>query len=303
MASWLSKARSFLAVPRNRYIVLGGVAGTGMLLLWRNQSARKDLAARIFSLVSEFEGDFDNVSPDRAYDGWHDYPRKDSSGNTIPPHLRPSYPNYEPHKYSRFGGSKPMHMGLVYGFVQFTQSSGGLGKLLAKMRAANPSLFASMFGGQACSDELVQVLNGPDGETKASDPNSHTGYVYWPHRVKAVCGTQVYQEPWLSKFKAAGVIPEFQKVQLDAAISQYFEPAMAKTCKPLNITSEKLKGVVVDRSVHMGPTGASNLITPILQPYKSSPDQVKADVLVAAVKGEKWANRVTTILASPTLSW
>ena len=81
--------------------------------------------------------------------------------------------------------------GLSFGIVQWAQKPGGLGALLHEMWAADPERFATTFG--------------PSSRTLLDSTASG--------RLDPVGGTVLWQEPWVSRFRAAGNDPVFRAVQ------------------------------------------------------------------------------------------
>jgi len=157
--------------------------------------------------------------------------------------------------------SRVVHIGLSYGVIQYTQDSGSLGALLSKMRAKNPTRFTEIFGDgdQATADLLVTLTTTghPDLSTDAEIPLS--GQAYWNKIRKTPAGkdtTELANMPgksalpvnkeirgkrvrpippapgaaamdiwtgkWKDRFILAGQCLEFQEVQLELAISNYF---------------------------------------------------------------------------------
>ena len=79
--------------------------------------------------------------------------------------------------------SRILHLGLSYGYIQFTQDSGNLGILLQRMRAKNKDEFDRIFGGigknTAIPERLIELtttgLRLPDG----SLPRNSSGQQVW----------------------------------------------------------------------------------------------------------------------------
>ena len=77
------------------------------------------------------------------------------------------------------GYSRIVHIGLSYGYIQYSQDGGGLGKLLARMSAKNPDLFKKFFPNPV---ELIQMTTDglPD-----HDRYGKSGQSYWSKLSKA----------------------------------------------------------------------------------------------------------------------
>lgn len=80
--------------------------------------------------------------------------------------------------------------GLSFGPIQWTQRSGNLGALLKRAQAASPSEFARVFGSGASS--LLSAVTSTSDGTRMS--------------------LRLWGEPWVSRFRAFGSTPVFQRV-------------------------------------------------------------------------------------------
>jgi len=157
--------------------------------------------------------------------------------------------------------SRIVHIGLSYGVIQYTQDSGSLGALLSKMRARNPARFTEIFGDgdQETADLLVTLTTTghPDMAANAEVPLS--GQAYWNKIKKTATGSDatklantpgksalpvareirgkrvqpipstpgaapidIWTGKWKDRFILAGQCLEFQEVQLELAVSNYF---------------------------------------------------------------------------------
>src|SRR5262245_26245108 len=121
----------------------------------------------------------------------------------------------------RFGSNHPAyqryHVGLSYGLIQFTQDSGMLGQLLGMMRDRDGQEFARIFG--ADSDGLVRVANLEGPPSSAVQGGRSV-------RVQPVGGSDLWLEPWLSRFRAAGQVERFKAAQRELAARGYLEPML-----------------------------------------------------------------------------
>jgi len=123
--------------------------------------------------------------------------------------------------------------GTSYGLVQWTQKSGNLGKLLEKMHAADPDVFAATFG--PYWSELLWVVQTPD-------------YMMGP-----VGGVLLWREPWVSRFRAAGKVPAFQAVQMtEARTGEHFRGAV-DAARIMRIATERALSLFYDTSIQQGP--------------------------------------------------
>jgi hypothetical protein len=166
----------------------------------------------------------------------------------------------------RFSQYQKWHVGLSYGFVQFTQDSGGLGRLLRMMRERDAARFREIFGPD--SDALVEVTNrqGPSG---SKVPGGRSV------RVQPVGGADLWNEPWLASFHTAGAHPPFQAAQNELAVRMYLDP-MLPFAAGFGLESERALAIVVDRSIQMGAGGARRWLARTLNPIATDAQRQQA---------------------------
>lgn len=186
---------------------------------------------RIIDHVAPFEsgGDYGAINADGEFKG--------TFGTTHPAHQQ-------------------YHVGLTYGLIQFTQDSGKLGELLRMMRERDPDAFAKTFGPD--SDELLRVTNavGPASSHSAGGRSA---------RVQPVAGADLWQEPWVARFRAAAQNDHFKAAQRELAAKAYLDP-MLKFAGWLGLDTERALTIVLDRSVQMGVGGAKRWIISAVGP-------------------------------------
>lgn len=160
----------------------------------------------------------------------------------------------------RFGPDHPayqrFHVGLSYGIVQFAQDGGSLGVLLTMMRARDAATFAQTFGPH--SDELVTVTTAA-GPPASQCPDGRSA------RTQPVDGADLWEEPWISRFRAAGQVTAFQAAQNELAATQYVDP-MLPFCGNFGLDTDRAVTICVDRSVQMGVGGAQQWIAAAVGP-------------------------------------
>ena len=127
--------------------------------------------------------------------------------------------------------------GLSFGILQWTQSTGNLGKLLTAMWATDSATFERIFG--PSSRTLIDTLR--DGG------------------VRSVGGAYPWQEPWASRFRTAGRTPIFQRVQDEMAKVDPHMQAALDVAKRLNVMTERSKAIFFDTAVQQGPNGAKSI--------------------------------------------
>jgi hypothetical protein len=163
----------------------------------------------------------------------------------------------------RFGPSHPAtghhHIGLSYGIVQFTQDSGNLGRLLTMMRDRDGETFRQVFGPDA--DELVRVTTA-DGPRASECEGGRSA------RTQPVGGADLWEQPWIDRFRAAGKVESFQAAQNELAASGFVDP-MLPFCGNLGLDTDRALTMAVDRAVQMGVGGARHWIAAATGPIST----------------------------------
>src|SRR5262249_27193227 len=127
------------------------------------------------------------------------------------------------------------HIGLSYGIIQFTQDSGMLGRLLTMMKQRDATKFAEIFGTHADQLLLVATAAGPASKDVGGGRSA---------RVQPVDGTDLWEEPWLSRFREAGKHRPFQAAQNQLASEGYLDP-MLTFAKWLGLDTDRALTLVV----------------------------------------------------------
>ena len=200
---------------------------------------------------------------------------------------------WKPLGWSRYGDD-PGHVGLRWGFIQFTQDGGNLGLLLKRMREKHQDLFDEVFGSNAA--ELVRVTNLKGKKVPSPDGRRSP-------RVQPIGGVDLWEEPWVSRFIAAGKHEEFQEVQMERAVALYFDKMVTKTAIPYNFKSQKALTILVDRSVQLGTSGCRNLIKKHISGKENWSEPDFFDYLYKKVKSQGWAHRLRKLIAMDDISW
>jgi hypothetical protein len=158
------------------------------------------------------------------------------------------------------------HVGLSYGLIQFTQDSGGLGQLLQMMRQRDPARFREIFGPDA--DALVEVTTrrGPSGRQVPGGRSV---------RVQPVGGADLWTEPWVSRFRAAGAHPPFQAAQNELAVRRFVDPLLP-FAGGFGLNTERALAMVVDRGIQMGVGGARRWLTEAIGPVRTDAQRQQA---------------------------
>ena len=140
------------------------------------------------------------------------------------------------------------HHGLEWGFVLASQRSGALGRVLEACQRRDPTRFRETFG--PASAELL-------GVTSAATPDE---------RLRPVEGALLWQEPWVSRFRAAGEVSAFRAAQNEVAIEGSLDPHLP-LARAIGFTSDRALAMLFDRCVQMGngagPRFVINAISPL----------------------------------------
>jgi hypothetical protein len=266
-------------------------------------SAQLDSAASdlLMTVVSHFEGDYWTLNLDGEFEGRFDLPIADAEGNRIPVEQRREHPDFRPNPNSKFGPS-PSHVGLSFGFVQFTQESGSLGALLERMRRTDALTFRNIFGDS--SDELVEVTTRQGSALLVDDPSSPAGKARRSPRVAPLGGNDLWKGPWVERFIAAGKHLPFQAVQRGQAAAQFLSPMIMQAAIPFDVSSQKGLCVLLDRSVQLGPAGCARLLRAVWgDSQQTAPEQQRFEALYRNVQEKAWSHRMRKILDSSDISF
>ncbi len=163
-----------------------------------------------------------------------------------------------------------LHIGLSWGFIQFTQDSGNLGVVLETLKGKDEKLFADAFGNNW--KEMLEVVqakgeSGMEQWGKAGNPSagSDVPEIRGP-RVQPVAvdvnddgekgeKQDLWEGVWLERFKNAGTVysnagkkKDFEDAQWEVAFALFLKPAL-EVCKKINIRSSKGIATAFDRTV------------------------------------------------------
>ncbi len=224
-----------------------------------NHPAKVISKVEIMKIISKFEGKFWSCNRDGEFRGLFDRGDK------------------------KHWASGKVHIGLSFGFIQFTQDGGALGKLLKRMNSKNSELFKDVFGEH--SDELLKITNKSKGiRIKGRS-----------RRVQPVGGHDLWEDYWVSRFKRAGMIEEFQECQLELASDDYLDPAI-KHCERLDFKSERALLAMLDRCIQHGPGRAPKL-------FPDGKDEFERIYkMYRKYRGRRWSHRTLKIWKDQNIS-
>lgn len=249
---------------RENALTIDGKFGPRTLSVARYLAPKKDIALdrdKIAKFVSQFEGEYWSVFRDGEFKG--------AAGK-------------------KHWAYNKVHIGLSFGYIQFTQDSGSLGKVLKEMAKMNPRKFREIFG--YYSDDLLKVTN-----LKQFTPRINGR----KRRVQPVGGHDLWEDYWVERFRKAGRDSQFQEAQRRVAMREYMEPAI-KNCKKFGLKSERSLAAMFDRCVHAGAGGARKIFR---QAKKNGNEFETLLNLYDQNKGARWARRrLLKIINTPELS-
>ncbi|MCK6529702.1 hypothetical protein L6R50_19825 [Myxococcota bacterium] len=169
--------------------------------------------------------------------------------------------------------------GVSFGILQWNRRT--LARLLAEMYATDPDGFRRVFGPSWAA--LLQAANS-GGMAK-------------------VDGAHLWQEPWLSRFRAAGRHPPFQRVQDRVAREGEHLRAAEKVARGLNVPTERALALFFDTAVQQGAGAADQVAAKVRAAYTATGRAVSVpyrDLLAAYAQGAADRARRTTPPESPS---
>ena len=164
----------------------------------------------------------------------------------------PKHPAY--HRY---------HIGLSFGFIQFTQRSGLLGKTLTASRARS--------GGGVPAAERFEALFGPDSQQLIDVTNAPTAEA----RVAPVGGRALWEPIWTDRFRRAGQVDYVRAAQNEVAIRECVDPVLTVAAW-LGFTTPRAVSMLVDRVIHMGLGGGLHWVLASCGPLNAEVDWRRA---------------------------
>ncbi|MGL4321623.1 MAG: hypothetical protein ACRCS3_12230, partial [Paracoccaceae bacterium] len=137
------------------------------------------------------------------------------------------------------------HDGLRLGPHQAMQDSGELGELLGLMQRADPATFAGIFG-QADALMAMVTAQGPSG----LDVPGGRG-----PRVQPLEGADLWQDPWIDRFRMAARHPAFQAAMRAQILMRRFDP-LRPVVQATGLTSARGLAMLMALGIHLGSAGA-----------------------------------------------
>ncbi len=158
------------------------------------------------------------------------------------------------------------HLGLSYGIVGFNQDTGHLGQLLLAMRERDSVKFGEIFGVDA--DTLLRVAT-------ARGPRSMESVDGRSVRVQPVAGADLWQEPWLGRFREAGCHKRFQAVQNRLAAEWFLDPVLP-FAHYMGMNTERALAIAMDRASQMGVAASEQWIANACGPLQTPQQRQQA---------------------------
>ncbi|MFL5540754.1 MAG: hypothetical protein ACJ8J0_17310, partial [Longimicrobiaceae bacterium] len=164
----------------------------------------------------------------------------------------PRHPAY--HRY---------HIGLSWGFIQFTQRSGALGRVLQAVQRREDALGAAL-----PAEQRMAALFGPNARalvdvTTARDDEA---------RVAEVGGKPLWEPEWTARFRAAGRVPHVTYAQNEVAVTDYVDPFL-RFAHWLGFDHARALAMLWDRCIHMGGGGGTSWIMRACGPVRTDEER------------------------------
>ncbi len=161
----------------------------------------------------------------------------------------------------RFGPQDPYyrraHDGLRLGPHQAMQDSGELGELLALMQAADPAGFAQTFGPAAAEMLAVTTADGPSGLTVEGGRGP---------RVQPVAGADLWEDPWVDRFRSAARAPAFQAAMRGQILARRLDP-VRPVLLACGLGSARGMAMLLAAAILAGVAGAIRLTRAAVNPF------------------------------------
>jgi hypothetical protein len=155
--------------------------------------------------------------------------------------------------------------GLSFGLIQWAQKPGRLNEILRAFQTAQPQLFAQVFGqgdatlAQALMDHTAKPGGGVDNQGRTIDP-----------------GFDLVQEPWASRFHEAGLSRDFQRVQVETALTDFRTSFQKLQAFAPQIQCERGVAFMLDLANQHGDGGAKSIFKKVQEPGLSEADLMTA---------------------------
>src|ERR1019366_540207 len=144
--------------------------------------------------------------------------------------------------------------GLSFGVIQWAQKPGRLEEILSAFRDADADRFISSFGGESAATGLLAHVAMPHGGVDAA-----SGETTDPD-------FDLVSDPWATRFKAVGLDPAFQRVQVTVATADAQRAFDQMKDHASLITSQRGVGFLLDVANQHGAAGALAIYDKVFVP-------------------------------------
>jgi peptidoglycan hydrolase-like protein with peptidoglycan-binding domain len=137
--------------------------------------------------------------------------------------------------------------GLSFGVIQWAQKPGRLAEILSAFQSADAARFSNLFGGDAtASGLLAHVAQASGGVDPVSGAATDPAF-------------DLIADPWPSRFRAAGLDPVFQTVQVNVATADAQSAFDRMSAHTALIASQRGVGFLLDVANQHGIAGALSI--------------------------------------------
>jgi hypothetical protein len=154
--------------------------------------------------------------------------------------------------------------GLSFGLIQWAQKPGRLAEIVDAFQKSDAAEFARVFGGEDKGRQLLAHLRKPSGGV---DPQ--TGKT-------TDAGFDLIAEPWLGRFRAAGLSRTFQVTQVRTAAAAFSQSVQKIRQYAKGLESERAMAFMIDLANQHGDTGAKRIYMAVQRPGMSERELLEA---------------------------
>ncbi|MGQ0564360.1 MAG: hypothetical protein ACT4OK_04735 [Gemmobacter sp.] len=151
------------------------------------------------------------------------------------------------------------HDGLRIGPHQAGQDTGELGELLHLMRAADPAAFARVFGAEG---EALLSVAGAAGPSGLDSPGGRGP------RVQPVAGIDLWEEPWIARFREAARHGPFQAAMRAQIVARRLDP-IEPALEALGLGQDRGRAMGLVLALHRGIDGAIAHLRGAANPFET----------------------------------
>lgn len=160
---------------------------------------------------------------------------------------------------------------LEFGIRPWLLKNGTLKTILQRFQSREPELFARIFGDgdPALAQRLIAYVATPATDAANAADKSSQGQPFPPEG-------NLDKEPWVSRFKQAGLEPAFQAIQLEEFTTEYLSFMQELQKFAPQVKTERGVAFMLDLAVQMGPKNAKKFFA---QAQEEEPNGTEAELL------------------------